>query len=320
MLEQRIKALESSVAIMDSLKAKIKLNTSFLEILFDAIPSPIFYKDKDGIYINCNDAFSKNILGIPKDEIIGKSLYDFPKRIPKENADIYYKKDNELLQSHGTQTYKSEVKCSDGVTRYYNFYKATFMSESNEALGIIGIMMDITDIHNQEEKLKYLASTDSMTNLFNRRYLTESSESLCCLAKRNKSDISIIMLDIDNFKNINDMHGHKMGDEVIILLAQLLKKHSRKSDIVCRWGGEEFVMLLPDTNLEGGLRISQKIRKLVENLVINLEDNQELKYTVSIGVSQINCKTDFNIDSSIDRADKALYKAKASGRNKVCYI
>ncbi len=317
MLEERIKTLEFSVAMMDSLKAQIKLNNSFLEILFDAIPNPIFYKDKDGVYINCNDAFSNNILGIPKDEIVGKTLYEFPQKIPKENADIYHQKDNEILQSHETQMYKSEVKCSDGVTRYYNFYKAIFMSETNEALGIIGIMMDMTEIHNQEEKLRVWASTDSMTRLYNRRHFSELSESILNLASRNETDTSIIILDIDRFKDINDTFGHKIGDKVIITLAEKLRDFTRKSDVISRWGGDEFVILFPETDIEATMAISEKLRVEVEKSLLLVED-KEVKYTICIGVSSVDYANDENIESSIHRADEALYKAKGRGRNKVC--
>jgi len=167
-----------------------------------------------------------------------------------------------------------------------------------------------------QEELKLLASTDPMTQLYNRRYFTEMSESLLDLAKRNKTESAIIMLDIDKFKNVNDTYGHKVGDDVIISLSKTLQKLTRKSDIVSRWGGEEFVILLPNTNIDGALTIAQKIRVTVENLV--LEKNRELKFTVSLGVSMVDTQNDLNIEASIGRADEALYEAKESGRNRVC--
>ena len=145
MLEQKIKFLESSVALINSLKNEIKFNNFFLEMLFDSSPNPIFYKNKEGVYQNCNDAFSKIILGMPKEEIIGKTLYDFPDLISKELADFYTKKDQELFSSPGSQSYEGKVQCSDGITRYYDFYKATFMSDTQEVLGVIGVIHDISD-------------------------------------------------------------------------------------------------------------------------------------------------------------------------------
>ena len=167
-------------------------------------------------------------------------------------------------------------------------------------------------------ELELLASTDPMTKLYNRRFFTETSESILKLAKRNQTDSSIIILDIDKFKNVNDLYGHKVGDDAIIALASLLQDHGRESDIVSRWGGEEFVILLPYTNAEGAVLISEKIRKSVESLVIDLDDSQQLTLTISIGVSQVINETEKNIEIAIKRADVALYKAKESGRNKVC--
>ncbi len=169
-----------------------------------------------------------------------------------------------------------------------------------------------------QEELKLLASTDPMTKLYNRRYFMEISKSILDLAKRNKRCSAIIMLDIDKFKNINDTYGHKIGDDVIILLSGTLQKFTRKSDIVSRWGGEEFVMLLPHTSLEGALVIAEKIRVTVENLTLIVKENQELKFTISMGVSTVDTQNDLNIEAAINRADEALYEAKESGRNRVC--
>ena len=142
-------------------------------------------------------------------------------------------------------------------------------------------------VEERTKKLKHLASIDPMTNLYNRRYFTEISESILGLAKRNETETSIILLDIDHFKNVNDTYGHKVGDNALNKLAKIFQYISRESDIVSRWGGEEFVMLLPETNIDGALTISEKIRAEVEKSAIILEDSSELNLTVSIGISQV---------------------------------
>lgn len=313
-LDQNADTFEDSMVLIKSLKSTIKLKNSFFEILFNTIPNPIFYKDKDGIYQNCNDAFSKNILGISKKDIIGKSLYDFPKEIPKGNADIYYQKDLELLKTRETQFYITKVKCADGIERVYKFYKSVFVCDG-EALGIVGLMMDITESEKQKEKLKYLSTIDPLTELFNRRYFYEIFKSILELDFRKRVDTSILMIDIDWFKGINDSFGHEVGDDVLISLSSLLKDKCRKSDVICRWGGEEFVVLLADTSLLGAKTIAEKIRTSVENLTMFVKNNNELKFTVSIGVSNVDDIA--NIDMFINRADKALYEAKKSGKNRV---
>jgi len=172
------------------------------------------------------------------------------------------------------------------------------------------------NIQDMVMELKMMASTDPMTKLYNRRYFTKISKHILNLAKRENQDISIIMLDIDKFKTINDTYGHDVGDEVIISLADTLIKHQRKSDIVCRYGGEEFVMLLPNTSLDGAKTTAQHIRENVEKLDINIGD-KTLKFTVSLGVSSVK-DDESSIEKSLKRADEALYEAKKSGRNKVC--
>ncbi|BAF72160.1 GGDEF domain-containing protein [Sulfurovum sp. NBC37-1] len=173
------------------------------------------------------------------------------------------------------------------------------------------------ELNKTNEKLKKLASTDPLTELFNRRHFESLTEPFLELAKRNDTEIAIIVIDIDNFKKINDTYGHKVGDDVIVDLATILKRGSRQSDIVCRWGGEEFIILLANTNGKSVLTIAEKIRKKVENLVRTLEDGNELKFTISCGVALVNKESNTSIHNVIDRADRALYKAKNSGKNKV---
>ncbi len=168
------------------------------------------------------------------------------------------------------------------------------------------------------EDLKFLASTDSMTKLYNRRYFTEISDFILNLMKREKQNLSVIMIDIDNFKSVNDTYGHKVGDDVIIALANKLIKYQRQSDIVCRYGGEEFVILLPNTSIEGATILAQKIRKDVELLTINISSNKDLKFTISLGISQVDLENETSIEVALKRADDALYEAKENGRNKVC--
>lgn len=174
----------------------------------------------------------------------------------------------------------------------------------------------IAELKNSEEELKLLASTDSLTKLYNRRYFTEASHHIFTLTQRNQEKVSIIILDIDKFKFINDTYGHKVGDEVIISLSNALMAQQRKSDIICRFGGEEFVILLPQTSKDGAITAAENIRKNIENLEVKV-NNQIIKYTISIGVSEIDYTIDSSVEHALQRADKALYTAKESGRNQV---
>ncbi len=176
----------------------------------------------------------------------------------------------------------------------------------------------ILELKASKEELKLLSSIDPMTQLYNRRYFSKISKHILDLSKREKTKLSLLMIDIDNFKKINDTYGHQVGDDVIISLAKKLEKYTRASDIICRFGGEEFVILLPETSIDGATIISEKIREVISDEVINFSHKEKLKFTISIGLTQIKNETDMNIDVLINRADKALYDAKNSGKNKVC--
>ncbi len=206
----------------------------------------------------------------------------------------------------------------DSIEKAYDIGGTDYVTKPFRPKELLSRVKKELQIQEMMNELKLLASTDSMTKLYNRRYFTSMSEHTLDLSRRENQNISTIMLDIDKFKNVNDTYGHKVGDDVIITLANVLLTHQRKSDIVCRYGGEEFVILLPNTSLEGAEVLAEKIRKEIEDLCIELDSNEKLKFTVSLGVSQINIETETTIESALKRADDALYDAKTSGRNKVC--
>ncbi len=179
------------------------------------------------------------------------------------------------------------------------------------------IQMMIKKLKQSEEEMRVLATIDSMTGVFNRRYFSEISERILALSRREASTISIIMFDLDKFKTINDTYGHKVGDRVIISFTNLLKKYFRSSDIIARFGGEEFIVLLPNTDIDGATIVAEKVRKSVEDMEIVLDNSKVIKITVSSGVTQVNIECDNAIEQAIQNADIALYEAKNSGRNRV---
>lgn len=168
-----------------------------------------------------------------------------------------------------------------------------------------------------KKQLTVEATTDMLSGLYNRRYFFEASTKSFYTAMRYKQNLSMLMLDIDHFKNINDSYGHMIGDSVIRICANILKKLSRTSDIIARYGGEEFIVILPETNLEEALLLAERIRKEVQNRDIDLNDDKKVYITISIGVSQLDNEDDTSIENIIQRCDDALYSAKKSGRNRV---
>lgn len=175
----------------------------------------------------------------------------------------------------------------------------------------------LEDIRTSQEELKKQASTDPLTRLYNRRFFFPEANYLLELAKEKDIPLSIMILDIDHFKRVNDHYGHACGDQVIIKLAEILKEQSRASDLIARLGGEEFVILLPDTNLLETSQYAERIRIAAEDLEVIANVNKTVHVAISIGVAELDTEQE-SIESALARADKALYQAKNSGRNRVC--
>ena len=166
------------------------------------------------------------------------------------------------------------------------------------------------------KKLIQDSETDSLTGLFNRRTFMKKIENEAMRFKRSQKPFSLLFADIDFFKKINDTYGHAAGDDVLVSIGNLLNAEKREVDQVGRWGGEEFLLLLPETSLEGAVQHGNKIRKSIAAKPIVYE-GQEINLTMSFGVSEYSGNN--NIEKTIDQADQRLYLAKNSGRNKVVF-
>ncbi len=168
----------------------------------------------------------------------------------------------------------------------------------------------------KEKELHKQATTDFLTNVLNRRAFFEKAQEEVERTLRYKNKLSVLILDIDHFKSINDSYGHHAGDEVLKKFIQSVENTLRNSDFIGRIGGEEFAVLLPETELDKALIIGERIRDLIGNITIPV-DHLTLRLTVSLGAAEYN-SGEKNIYSTIKRADAALYRAKESGRNRIC--
>jgi diguanylate cyclase (GGDEF)-like protein len=165
------------------------------------------------------------------------------------------------------------------------------------------------------ETIQQLAETDELTQIHNRRQLFKLGNQAIKRARRYNLPFSVILLDIDDFKLVNDSHGHAVGDVVLYTLAQNCQQFIREVDLIARYGGEEFVILLPNTNLKDASDVAERLRIMVANTKIETKAGN-LRITVSVGTAELQANTP-NLASLIDRADTALYQAKQSGKNQV---
>jgi diguanylate cyclase (GGDEF)-like protein/PAS domain S-box-containing protein len=196
--------------------------------------------------------------------------------------------------------------------RVLSIYAATIRTPNGSVIGSAALIRDITEEKRLEERLRRLSTTDGLTGLFNRRHLDESLALELERARRYNAPLSIVMFDVDHFKRFNDEHGHDQGDRVLQAIAQQLQEHSRKVDIPCRYGGEEFLAILPGTAQAGAIIVAERLRQSVEQMEVD-----GLTVTISIGVATVPEIDTDTPDVLVEAADGALYRAKRAGRNQV---
>jgi len=215
---------------------------------------------------------------------------------------------------------------SEGAKTWMEVFTYPVFNEGREASHVIEYARDITDRKLMEEekkqlikKLNLLSTTDSLTGLLNRRALNDILDHEIDRASRYSSDLALIICDIDRFKQINDTYGHTAGDLTLQSISESFKNVLRKSDIIGRYGGDEFMIILPETSLNGAKNLAEKIRSSVENTEVAIPGGKTIRISTSIGVASC-CVATENIDTIVARADAALYVSKLSGRNLVSAV
>lgn len=176
---------------------------------------------------------------------------------------------------------------------------------------LVGLLLKIYRI---EEEMRSLASFDSLTGLLSRHAFFDRANTYVSLARRDQTLFSVLLVDLDHFKSINDRYGHAAGDAVLKLFADVVGSVARRSDIVGRLGGEEFALVLPSTGAAEALEFCTRLHDAVNKAVLKYRDDL-IEYTVSIGLASSDTAPDDNIDALLARADAALYRAKRAGRN-----
>jgi diguanylate cyclase (GGDEF)-like protein/PAS domain S-box-containing protein len=177
------------------------------------------------------------------------------------------------------------------------------------------VLRDVSESKKTEEELLRLAATDPLTGALNRREFTLLADREALRSNRYHHALSILMMDLDQFKRLNDTYGHSAGDKVLQRFTTLCTNTLRNVDIFGRWGGEEFVALLPETDIEGAAVIGERLRKLVAESVLTYHDHK-INFTVSVGIAQYK-DGETTLDGPMGRADSAIYDAKKAGRNRI---
>ncbi len=206
------------------------------------------------------------------------------------------------------------LKRADGQYRWINDRGTPIYDDKKNFIGYIGSCLDITE-KIEGQLLIEMAQTDMLCKTYNRQYSLQLLENLFKSSKKNNTKITLLMMDIDDFKKINDQYGHLTGDKVLASIGQIVKSEIRNNDIIGRYGGDEFIIGLADSSPQTAEAIANRISKAIASYKIPLSNSKTLSFTVSIGGTTL--KEETTLDQFINNADKKLYEAKRNGKNTV---
>lgn len=291
--------------------------------VLDSLPDYVFIFSQSGLYIDVYGG-EECATGFDCKPFIGRSLYDVS---PPEMAKQFHSYITTALETNQTKVvrYKFDsqnmIELPDHVVIsqelwFEGLIKPLDFIENGERT-VVWTAKNITQRHWLEMRLKELSEKDDLTGIANRRSFTESLLKAIEDFHRDQRQFSLLMLDIDHFKRVNDSMGHSVGDEAIRSVAQLLNNQLKNSDCFGRIGGEEFAVILYNTDLATSVLVAEKLRRCLENASFDI-DGYQVALTISIGATEV-LASDVAIKSILTRADDAMYCSKNLGRNRVSY-
>lgn len=295
-------------------KKRLELKLKQYEAIVQSSEDAIFSKSLDGLITSWNPG-AVAIFGYSAEEMVGKTISTIlPEDRKGEDDDLVQKIQNgEVVKSF--ETIRSR---KDGVLINISATISPILDNDGQIAGVSEIVRDITEKKRAERELERLAQTDMLTGLANRHHFMTLAEQELARAVRYGGKLSVLMMDIDHFKNVNDTYGHHTGDLVIKKMGKLCQKNLRQGiDLAGRIGGEEFAILLPETDSHQALEAAERLRQAIAQAEVPIEQGEPCHFTVSVGVASLSVPRT-NLDALLACADQSLYAAKAQGRNRVC--
>jgi two-component system, cell cycle response regulator len=311
-LEETNKALAGRVDELTRSQNLLAERESRLSAFVSALPNLSFIMDEHGRYLEVMSPENKLLIAEPG-KLIGASVEDF---FPPQESSKIIVAIQQTLETGNIQVIEYKAPTLPGGEHWFEGRFASMEKEANGHGKVVMIASEITERVLLYQQIQRLANEDVLTGCVNRRYWMEKASDEIQRSLRYKRPLSILMMDIDHFKDFNDQYGHQVGDQLLCRLVLLCQKKLRAMDVLGRYGGEEFVVLMPETASEGGLLASERLRSKIEEMKIHTTAG-DLSVTVSMGLASLERGFDESqtLDLVIRRADKALYAAKAAGRN-----
>jgi len=292
--------IENSLEIFYQNNINNNLRHYFSELI-DILPVGVMIEDENGIILKVNRAMEK-ISGYSKDELLNRTVFE---TVVPDNQEKIARDNIKKILNGEVMMHELPSANSSGEERFIRLQERKIRLPNNEE-GIISIQSDITDKIKSEEKIKYASYHDSLTDLYNRSYLEKEIQSL---NQDNKLPLALIMADLNGLKLVNDTYGHHEGDKLLQKLAKILKKSCRDNDLIARWGGDEFVILLPETDKKSTKKVVKRINKKIANTFLEFEDGSKLPLSAAVGygVKKHYFEDVFKI---LDDAESQMYKNK----------
>jgi len=269
------------------------------QTLIDNIPDYIYIKDSKSRFIMVNKAMA-DFLGSKPDDFIGKTDFDF---YPKKVAKRCFEDENKVIKNKEPIIGMVEMVVSSGKEFWVSSSKIPWYDRNGKIMGTMGISRDITEIKHAEEKIEYLSFHDRLTGLYNRAYFEEE---LKRLDTERQLPVTIVMGDLNGLKLINDAYGHAKGDILLKRIADILKESFRREDIISRWGGDEFISILPKTSKDDAKNIVKRIKELCSE-----KSTTDIPLSISLGISTKKNRSE-SIDDILKKAEDRMYKNKIS--------
>jgi diguanylate cyclase (GGDEF)-like protein len=333
-------SVESALNDKSSTKSSLffcdKADPSLLVQVFDRIALPTFVLDKNHVVLHWNSALEK-LSGLSREEMIGtghhwKPFYSTPRPCLAdlilqggryEDVEHYYtnkcKRSALIDDAYEAEDFFPECG-SDG--EWLHFTAAGIMDPEGNLIGAIETLENVSarkiaefELLERERTYKELSVTDSLTGLYNTRHFYTKLEATLDEARRYHHEFTLCFFDLDDFKKLNDTFGHLMGDKVLETFGSLIQSSLRGLDSGYRYGGEEFAVLLPSTDIEGAVKVANRIRESLENYRFILPEGTSGKLNVSVSIGLTSYIVGDNVQSIMTRADDGLYKAKSQGKN-----
>jgi diguanylate cyclase (GGDEF)-like protein/PAS domain S-box-containing protein len=294
-------------------RRQFQLRAKQFEAIVQSSEDAIIGRTLDGIVTSWNPA-AESIFGYTAEEMIGKPML---KLFPSDRQDEEEILLERIWQGDVVAHFETTRVRKDGTTIDISASLSPILDNQGAVIGASKIARYITAHKAAEKELERLAQVDVLTGLANRRHFMALAEQELLRTARYGGQLSVLMMDIDFFKNVNDTYGHRTGDRVIQQLGMLCREALREIDVIGRIGGEEFAVVLPQTGSQSAIDMAERLRETIASAEVSLENGMPLHFTISIGVATL-VGTETNLDTLLGYADKFLYAAKHNGRNRVC--